>query len=521
MNVSSTDSDLTDDARDEASRIGGLAQLVAARETKLARLRDAGVDPYPARVDRTHSTAEAIAEFESREAAGAAEPQSVTVAGRLVGAMRKMGGSTFVHLLDGSGQLQLFVRRDLLGEEAYDRFGDDFDAGDFVAARGSMMRTRKGEISLAADRIDMLAKSLLPLPEKFHGLRDVETKFRQRYLDLIANPETRTRFRDRTRIVTAMRAFLDERGFMEVETPILQPIYGGGAAEPFTTHYRALEQEMFLRIADELYLKRLLVGGFERVYEIAKDFRNEGVDRSHLPEFTQMECYWAFADYNDIMALTEEMIASIATAVNGSMELEFEGQRIDLTPPWRRLSIRDAIRDATRIDIEEHDDLKSLRAAVKSAKLEADPQPTWPKLVDELLTEHVEPRLTQPTFLIDYPVALSPLAKRKPEDDRYVERFEPFAAGLELGNAFTELNDPLDQRARFEEMAAARTAGDMEAHPLDEDFLEALMYGMPPAGGLGIGVDRLVMLLTGQANIREVVLFPQLRSDEGGPRRQG
>jgi lysyl-tRNA synthetase class 2 len=271
---------------------------------------------------------------------------------------------------------------------------------------------------------------------------------------------------------------------------------------------------MYLRIADELYLKRLLVGGYERVYEIAKDFRNEGIDRTHLPEFTQMECYWAFADYNDMMALTEEMVAAVAREVNGTAEVTIDGRPLDLTPPWHRTSVRDAIRDATGIDIEEHRELAGLRAAIRSAELEADPQPTWAKTVDELLSEHVEPQLWEPTFLMDYPVALSPLAKRKPDDHRYVERFEPFAAGMELGNAFTELNDPLDQRARFEEMAAARSAGDQEAHPLDVDFLEALMHGMPPAGGLGIGVDRLVMLLTGQANIREVVLFPQLRSGE-------
>jgi lysyl-tRNA synthetase class 2 len=308
-----------------------------------------------------------------------------------------------------------------------------------------------------------------------------------------------------------MRDFLDRRGFLEVETPVLQPIYGGGSAEPFRTHYNALDQTMYLRIADELYLKRLLVGGFERVYEIAKDFRNEGIDRTHLPEFTQMECYWAYADYRDMMALTEEMVAEIAIRVNGSTAVEVEGRALDVAPPWRRISVRAAILSSTGLDIEAHTDLAGLRAAIAAKGLAADPQPTWARTVDELLSEHVEPGLWLPTFLVDYPVALSPLAKRKPEDVRYVERFEPFVAGFELGNAFSELNDPEDQRARLEENAQRLESGDAEAHPLDEDFLEALMHGMPPTGGLGIGVDRLVMLLTGQANIREVVLFPQLR----------
>jgi lysyl-tRNA synthetase class 2 len=360
----------------------------------------------------------------------------------------------------------------------------------------------------------MLAKSLLPSSAKWDGdrLQDVETRFRKRYLDLLHNAESRDRFVRRTRIIAAMRAFLDALGFLEVETPVLQPIYGGGAAKPFTTHYNALDQRMYLRIADELYLKRLIVGGFERVYEIAKDFRNEGIDRTHLPEFTQMECYWAFADYQDMMALTEEMVAHIALKVTGSAIAEIDGERLDLTPPWRRLGVRAAILDHTGIDIDEHRSLEALRSAIDDAGIEADPQPTWAKTVDELLSNRVEPHLRQPTFLLDYPVELSPLAKRKPDDPDYVERFEPFAAGMELGNAFTELNDPLDQRARFEEMSRQRAAGDTEAHPLDEDFLEALMHGMPPTAGLGIGVDRLVMLLTGEGNIREVVLFPQLRS---------
>lgn len=501
----------------EAGEQGGLTALVAARQEKVARLRAAGVDPYPARTRRTHTVADAADAFLRSEERGHAEgPHDVVLAGRLVGARRLMGGAAFVHLEDASGRTQLHLRRNRMGAEAYGSFVANFDPGDFVSASGTMFRTRMGEVTLAVDELHMLAKSLLPLPEKWHGLRDVETRFRKRYLDMLGNPEVRARFAARTRAVAAVRSYLDQRGFLEVETPVLQPMYGGGAAEPFTTFSHALDRKLYLRIADELYLKRLLVGGFERVYEIAKDFRNEGIDRTHLPEFTQMECYWAYADYIDMMALTEDLVAHVALAVNGTTEVSIDGRPLDLAPPWRRITTREAVRRATGIDFTEHPDLEGLRRAMCAAGIEADPQPTWAKTVDELLAEHVEPKLWQPTFLTDYPVALSPLAKRKPDDPAFVERFEPFAAGFELGNAFSELNDPQDQRARFEEMAAQRAAGDAEAHPLDEDFLEALMHGMPPTAGLGIGIDRLVMLVTGQPNIREVVLFPPLRTRPAG-----
>ncbi len=499
----------------DPDELGGLEGLIAARKAKLSALREAGHEPYPTRAERSHTADEAARAFLALEAEGAEEgPADVALAGRLVGGMRHFGGSSFVHLRDGSGEIQLHLRRNLLGEETFEAFKEHYDAGDWVGARGTVFRTRTGEVSLAVESIEMLAKSILPLPQKYEGeaLRDVETRFRQRYLDLLQSAESRQRFVDRSRIVSAMRRFLDERGFLEVETPILQPLYGGGAAEPFTTDYRALEQTMYLRIADELYLKRLLVGGYERVYEIAKDFRNEGVDRTHLPEFTMMECYWAFADYEQMMDLTESMIAGICQEVNGSTVVELDGRPLDLSAPWRRLTVREAIREATGIDIEDSwDDLDGLREAIKAAKIEVDPQPTWAKTVDELIGERVEPDVWEPIFLMDYPVALSPLAKRKADDPRYVERFEPLVAGFELGNCFTELNDPIDQRERFEEMARHREAGDAEAHPVDEDFLTAMEHGMPPAGGLGIGVDRLVMILTGSRNIRDVVLFPQLR----------
>ncbi|MFI0607254.1 MAG: lysine--tRNA ligase [Anaerolineae bacterium] len=492
---------------------GGLEALVAARRVRIDRFRELGQDPYPSRSERSHSTVEAGAAFLAAEAENAAEGiQGVLLAGRLVGAIRRFGGSAFVHLQDGAGQLQLHLRRNLLGDDAFAAFLDLYDIGDFVNARGSMFRTKSGEISLAVDDLRMLAKSLLPLPEKWHGLQDVETRYRQRYLDLITSAESRERFVKRSRILSAMRRFLDGRGFLEVETPVLQPIYGGGAARPFTTHYHALEQEMFLRIADELYLKRLLVGGFERVYEICKDFRNEGIDRTHLPEFTMMECYWAYADYQQMLTLTESMISGICQEVNEGLTVELEGRTLDFSTPWRRLTVRQAIQDATGIDIEAHwEDLDGLRQALRELNLACAPQPTWARTVDELIGEYVEPSIWNPTFLLDYPVALSPLAKRKTDDPRYVERFEPLIAGFELGNCFTELNDPIDQRGRFEEAARQKASGDDEAQPLDEDFLRAMEHGMPPAGGLGIGIDRLVMVLTGTMNIRDVVLFPQLR----------
>jgi len=504
---------LQPDAEAPDDGAGGLAQLVAARRARLARLEDAGIDAFPPRAERTHMVADAAAAFEAVEASGEAEgPHDVALAGRLVGALRRMGGSIFVHMRDESGEVQLHLRRDRMGEAAFEDAAETFDAGDIVGARGSMFRTRRGEVSLTVDGLTMLAKSLFPLPEKWHGIQDVETRYRQRYLDLLSSAEARERFRKRSTMLRAMRDFLDARGFMEVETPVLQPLYGGGAARPFTTHYHALDQTVYLRIADELYLKRLLVGGYERVYEICKDFRNEGIDRTHMPEFTMMEVYWAYADYRDMMDLTEQMVVHMARAVNGTLVVELDGRPLDLSPPWRRVTVRDAIIEVTGLDIQEHDTLAALANAVRAKGLAVKDEPTWPRLVDALLGAFVEPAIWEPVFLMDHPVALSPLAKRSPDDPRYAERFEPLVAGFELGNSFTELNDPLEQRARFEEMAGQREAGDEEAHPLDEDFLTALMHGMPPTGGLGIGIDRLAMVLTGTTNIRDVVLFPQLRT---------
>ena len=423
-----------------------------------------------------------------------------------------MGRSSFAHIQDGSGKIQLYLRQDVLGKEAYEHFRRDFDIGDFIQATGHLFRTRAGEISLWVEQFRILAKSLHPLPEKWHGLKDVETRYRQRYLDLMVNEEVARIFVLRSRIISAMRRFLDEQGFLEVETPALQPMYGGATARPFVTHHHALDRTLYLRIADELYLKRLIIGGFDRVYEICKDFRNEGISTKHNPEFTMMECYEAYGDYTTMMELVEGVMASIAREVLGTTVITYQGHKIDLTPPWRRLTIRQAIEERTGVDIEAHRDLESLQARVRELGLAVDPQPTWGKLVDELLSDFVEPTLIQPTFIMDYPVDLSPLAKKKPGACHLVERFEPFAGGLELGNGYSEVNDPIDQRERFEAQMRAQAAGDEESHPLDEDYIRALMYGMPPTGGLGIGVDRVVMLFTDQTSIREVILFPQLRS---------
>ena len=491
-----------------------LSDQVQQRRQKLERLQSRGINPYPARSERSHTAAEAIAAFEAIEADGSeGESPTVRVTGRLR-AIRDMGKSTFAHIEDGSARIQIYLRKGDVGEDAYEVFKRELDVGDFIGVEGALFRTRTGEITVRASSYQFLSKALHPLPEKWHGLKDVETRYRRRYLDLIANEDARNIFRTRSRIVTAMRRFLDEQGFLEVETPTLQPIYGGAMANPFTTHHNALDMTLYLRISDELYLKRLIVGGFDKVYEICKDFRNEGVSTKHNPEFTQMECYWAYADYNGMMWLTEHMVAYIANEVLGTTKVTFDGKEIDLAPPWRRWSLRDAILEQTGIDYMEFPTLRALWDETKRHGLELSPQPTWGKLIDELLSEAVEPILVQPTFIKDYPVDISPLAKASPDIPGHVERFEIFVGGLETGNAYSELNDPLTQRERFEDQGLGAKAGDDEAHPMDEDYVFALMHGMPPTGGLGIGIDRLTMLLTDQTSIREVILFPHMRSRE-------
>jgi len=486
-------------------------ELFEQRRAKLERLRARGSDPYPARYQRTHTTQQAADLLARQEKEDGAPGLEVSVAGRVT-AMRVMGKRTFIDLRDGSGKVQADLRQDLLGDDQYDAFVDLVDLGDFVGVTGSLFRTRTGEPTIEARSYTILTKALRAPPEKWHGLQDVEIRYRQRYLDLIASAQVRDIFQLRSRVIAAVRRFLDERGFLEVETPVLQPTAGGAAAKPFVTYHNALDRSLVLRIAIELHLKRLLVGGFERVYEIGRVFRNEGISTKHNPEYTMLEAYQAYADYEDIMRLVEEMVAHAAKQVLGHLQLTYGDHEIDLTPPWRRLTLRDAILEHSDIDFEAHPDAESLRRAMAGLGVEAPATAGRGKLIDELLSTFVEPKLIQPTFLLDYPVELSPLAKRKPDNPNLVERFEGFLAGREIANAFSELNDPLDQRQRFVEQARLRAAGDEEAETVDEDFLVALEHGMPPTGGLGIGIDRLVMAFAGQQSIREVILFPQLRS---------
>ncbi len=499
--------------------------LERVRLEKIQHLREMGIEPYPARAERTHTTQEAIAAYQQAEAEGRDEPIRVTVAGRLR-AMRPMGKITFAHIEDGAGRLQLFFRANDIGLDQLKFFNKQFDLGDFIQASGEMFRTRTGEITLHVREFKMLAKAITPLPPakdevaedgtiiRHAILADPETRYRQRYADLAVNPHVREIFRTRARIVKALREFLDDHGFLEVETPILQPIYGGAAARPFVTYHNQLKQTLYLRISFELYLKRLLVGMFEKVYEIGRDFRNEGISFKHNPEFTQLEFYWAYADYEKVMAFTEEMLAYVADKVLGKRTFTYQGHEINLEPPWKRISVRDAILEATGIDIHAHPTAESLAEAMRAKGL--DPKPNAPrgKLIDSLIGDFVEPNLIQPTFLYDYPRDISPLAKAKPDDPNTVERFEGFIGGMELCNAFTELNDPLDQEARFLEMGRTYEKTDEERHPMDEDYLRAMRYGMPPNGGFGMGIDRLTMLFTDQHSIREVILFPHLRSKD-------
>lgn len=490
-------------------------EQIEQRLDKLQNFAERGQVTYPPRIIRNHTTVEAIALYDTAETAlpeGSEDKPDVTVqvAGRLV-AIRIMGKSSFAHIEDGTGRIQIYLRKNDLGD-SYDIFKKDFDLGDFIAVQGHLFRTRTGEVTVHTDDFQLAAKTLHPLPEKWHGLTDIEIRYRRRYLDLISNPEVRDIFRKRSRAITAMRKFLDNEGFLEVETPTLQPIYGGAMARPFTTHHNALDMQLYLRISDELYLKRLIVGGLDKVYEICKDFRNEGISTKHNPEFTMMECYWAYADYEDMMRLTENMVAAVAQEVNGSTQVTFNGKEVDLTPPWRRLNLAEGIKEQTGIDIfETYPDVKALWEACQSRNLKVTPQPSWGKLVDELLGEYVEPTIVNPTFIHTFPLDISPLAKQRPDDPRVVERFEAFVAGMEIGNAYSELNDPVAQRQRFLEQ---QQTADAESHAMDEDYVMALMQGMPPTGGLGIGVDRVVMLLTDQQSIREVILFPHMRSKE-------
>jgi lysyl-tRNA synthetase class 2 len=505
------------------------SSLEKIRIGKIEALRKEGVEPFPTRSERTHTSTKVIAAFEAAEKAQPAGQPLAEVKATLTGrirAARAMGKLTFAHIEDGDGRIQLFLRMNELGQKRVDWFNKMLDIGDFIQATGVMFRTRTGEPTLHVHDFKLLAKAVSPLPAdkdelldsgetvRHAALEDPELRARQRYADLAVNPDVRVTFRKRAGIIRALREFLDEHGFLEVETPILQPIYGGAAAKPFTTHHNQLKQDLFLRISFELYLKRLLVGNLERVYELGRDFRNEGVSYKHNPEFTQLEFYWAYADYLQVMELTEQMVSYACQKVNGGMKITYQGCELDFSPPWRRLGMRDGILETSGIDIVEHPTAESLIKEIASKGKTPNPQSTRGKLIEFLLNEFLEPTLVQPTFLYDYPRDISPFAKSKPGDPLTVERFEVYVAGFELCNAFTELNDPLDQEQRFIEAGRDYTDEEEEKHPMDEDYLRAMRYGMPPCGGFGMGVDRLVMLLTGKHSIREVLLFPPSRETE-------
>ncbi len=488
------------------SRLDRIAQQ---RRQKLDRIRGRGINPYPHSYHRSHTTQQAVALLKQKEE-GLTQAEKVSVAGRIM-AIRRMGKSAFADIRDGSGKIQLlFQDINRFDKEDLELF-KDLDIGDIIGVEGNMLRTKSGEPTVRVENFTLLAKSLQPLPEKWHGLSDIDKRYRQRYLDLIANTEVKGIFQVRSQVITAIREFLNQRGFLEVETPVLQPSAGGALARPFVTHHHALDQDFYLRIAPELHLKRLIIGGFDKVYELGRIFRNEGISTKHNPEFTMLESYEAYADYNDVMNMLEEMVSEVCQQVLGTNEVQFGDNTISFKPPWQRLSLHQAVIEFSGIDFVQYPKADSLRAKMRELGLEVDPEKNWARLVDELISTFVEPNITQPTFIIDYPVSMSPLAKTKPDSDRVVERFEVFAGGMEIANAFTELNDPIEQRERFLQQQKERKIEGEAVETIDEDFLLALEYGMHPTGGLGVGIDRLVMLLTNQPSIREVILFPQLR----------
>src|SRR5215216_938892 len=473
------------------------------RRAKLERLRAQGIDPFPHEFPGVVPTASVVDDLEP----GEETDRPYRVAGRMV-ARRDQGGAAFIDVADRQGKLQLHAKKDVLGKESFERLVS-LDIGDLIGVDGTAFKTRRGQLSLLVTDWTLLAKSLRDIPKEHYGLEDVETRYRHREIDLIANHETRELFILRSKIVRAIRRWLDERGFLEVETPVLQPLYGGALARPFVTHHNALDRDLFLRIATELYLKRCVVGGIDRVYELGKDFRNEGVSPKHNPEFTMLEWYEAYSDYRKVAERLEQLVAGVAERVFGTTRFQRDGAEIDLAPPWQRVTLRDAIAERTGLDLAEHPSREELAAALGR---EPEPAEGWGKLVDGVLSKLVEPTLIQPTFILDYPVELSPFAKRHRSADGFVERWEAFVGGVEIANSFSELNDPDEQRRRFEQQREELRRGDEDAQPFDEAFVEALEQGMPPTGGVGLGIDRLVMILTGARNLREVVLFPAMRT---------
>lgn len=480
--------------------------LMLQRREKMDNLLKEGISPYGEKYEVTHHAAEIEENFEKLEG------EEVSIAGRIM-AIRTHGKASFADLMDMTGRIQLYVKVNEVGEKNYNLF-NEFDIGDSIGINGEVFKTRRGQISIKVKEFSFLAKSLRPLPEKWHGLKDKELRYRQRYLDLIVNPDVRETFIQRSKIMRAVRNYLVDRGFLEVETPMMHPIAGGTSARPFITHHNTLDMDLYMRIAPELYLKRLIVGGFEKVFEVNRNFRNEGMSYKHNPEFTMMELYQAQADYHDMMELTENMIAFVAEEVLGTTKITYQETEIDLTPPWKRMTMIEAVREVTGLDFSEIKSDKEAREAAASIGIKVETNLTRGKVLNEIFEERVEETLIQPVFIMDYPLEISPLAKKIEGNPEYTYRFEPFIYGWEIGNAFTELNDPIDQRERFEEQMKQRAKGDDEAHMMDEDFVRALEYGMPPTGGLGIGIDRLIMLLTDSPSIRDVILFPTMRPEQ-------
>ncbi|MDH2454655.1 lysine--tRNA ligase [Priestia megaterium] len=484
-------------------------QFLVRRE-KMSNLRDQGIDPFGQRFERTHTSQQLISEYDELTKEQLEENEvPVSLAGRIM-TKRGKGKAGFAHVQDLTGQIQLYVRKDAIGEEQYEIFSS-VDIGDLVGVEGVLFKTKVGELSIKVKDFTLLTKALRPLPDKYHGLKDIEQRYRQRYLDLITNPESKQTFISRSRIIQSMRRYLDNHGYLEVETPMMHSIAGGAAARPFVTHHNALDMELYMRIAIELHLKRLIVGGLEKVYEIGRVFRNEGVSTRHNPEFTMIELYEAYADYKDIMALTENLISHIAQEVLGTTKIQYGDQEVDLTPEWTRLHMVDAIKQYTGVDFWGETSVEEARALAKEHGVEITEHMQYGHIVNEFFEQKVEEQLIQPTFIYGHPVEISPLAKKNAEDPRFTDRFELFIVAREHANAFTELNDPIDQRERFEAQLKEKEQGNDEAHEMDDDFIEALEYGMPPTGGLGIGIDRLVMLLTNAPSIRDVLLFPHMR----------
>jgi len=484
------------------------------RLKKLEAIKKAGMNPYPSRTNRTHEISEALLNFKKLAKA----KKKIVLAGR-IRLMRVHGRSCFLHIADGTGRIQAYFKSDVLGEKKYKFFLDNFDIGDFIEISGTLFQTKTGEKTILALDYAILAKSLRPLPEKWHGLKDIEERYRKRYLDLLMNLKVKEVFKKRSKILKLLREYLDKNGFLEVETPVLQPIYGGAAARPFITYLHALKRNFYLRISDELYLKRLIVGGFDKVYEVSKDFRNEGIDRQHSPEFTQIEFYWAYADYNDLMKFTEKMLCFVIKEVCQSLKIEFEGQKLDFTPPWSKITYRDLLLKHTKIDIDKAKTENELKKAIsqKGLKLDLSGVVGYGPILDALYKEFCRPKIIQPTFVIDHPVELMPLAKRKAKDPSKIESFQLLVSGYEIIKAYSELNDPQDQKRRWLEQERLAKKGLKEHEVLDEDYIEALEYGMPPTAGWGIGIDRLTAILTNQHSIRDVILFPLMKPKPPNP----